>query len=380
MSSSSSRAADSIIYSHTGLRGIAAMSVFIAHIFLMESTAWDLNYGFFRFFMWQNYAVDLFFILSGFILNWVYLSETMTIKWSSYLRARVGRIMPLYYLTTSLYLPLLFYRTFKHEHVYEGLAWPITLFSNLFMVSGIMDGGKFTLNSPAWSIGVEFFCYLAVFPVLMQVYRFLSTHRWFVSHRLLFSIILVCLFSHGLVLCYQFTPISIYNWHWDSSWLGRGIFGFSIGFFLCIIFRLSSQWRPNVILINVVVIGVITFFLLSRMNYLPEYPLLYAFPFLVYFTAFDRGLTASILKLNVFQWMGERSYSIYLWHKMLLHSLASLSIIICRHLKIPNPIGLINSILLIIIVLLISELSYRYFETPCRKLIRNLGRVKKADI
>jgi len=53
-----------VIYSHTGLRGIAAMSVFLAHIADPDVTNWNLDQRFFEFFRWSGYAVDLFFILS----------------------------------------------------------------------------------------------------------------------------------------------------------------------------------------------------------------------------------------------------------------------------------------------------------------------------
>ncbi len=354
-----------VIYSHTALRGIAALSVVMHHFSEPNAVNWIDYKVFFGIFHWGSEAVDLFFILSGFILHWVYLLKVDFIDWSAYLRARVARIMPLYYLTTVLCLPVALFSIFKHGLSYVGRDYPATLLCNALMFSGIVDGFRHTINSPAWSISVEFFCYLAIFPLLVCLFRFLSTK----SFGLLGSIILVGIFTHLLVICYQFAPLTVYGWHWDSSWLVRGICGFSSGFFICAIHRMSPHRGPSRALINLMVIGAFAVFFLNRLGYLPTSLLLYSFPFLVYFSAYDEGASASILKSKSLQWLGQRSYSIYLWHmpillfQMFLFSLTK---------KSQSPSGPLSCAILVVIVLLISELSYRYFETPCREYMRKL--------
>src|SRR5580698_8586607 len=94
------------IFSHTGLRGIAAMYVLFYHLFGGEKGAVHPN-AFTKLFQWGGYSVDLFFLLSGFILNWVYLSGPRPLDWRSYLMARVARILPLYYLTMLMFTPVM---------------------------------------------------------------------------------------------------------------------------------------------------------------------------------------------------------------------------------------------------------------------------------
>lgn len=361
---------DRQIYSHTGLRGIAAMVVFLFHL-NGPQYHWGFDQRVSQFCHAGAYSVDLFFILSGFILNWVYLSHIEApIQWATYLKARVARIMPLYYLTLALSLPIPFYSLMKHGLAYVGQDYPMVLVSNLFMVSGIMDGWHVTMNAPAWSISVEFFCYLALFPVLNSIYRFLVSKRYGFA----VSLLIVALSIRLLVLCYRAQPIPILHCHWDSHWLARGVFGFTAGFFLCSIYRGASRRKPSVAVINLIVLGSIVVFILTRMDYLPIHLFLYALPFLVYFTAFDKGLSAYFLKLNQLQWLGERSYSIYLWHIPVMGFCFPISEWInVRFFKVSNP-GLIKYLILVAIVLVISELSYRYFEVPCRDYIRRLGR------
>ncbi|MGN1288298.1 MAG: acyltransferase family protein [Bradyrhizobium sp.] len=77
----------------TGLRGVAAMAVAFAHFQLFYPGYANAP------FMWGN-AVDLFFVLSGFTLSYVYRRED--VQFSSFFTARIARIYPLYLLTTVI--------------------------------------------------------------------------------------------------------------------------------------------------------------------------------------------------------------------------------------------------------------------------------------
>jgi len=68
--------AKGIIYTHTGLRGIAAITILLGHISNWHPQAMGLDSDFFLFFKtYGAAAVDFFFILSGFVLNWVYVKK-----------------------------------------------------------------------------------------------------------------------------------------------------------------------------------------------------------------------------------------------------------------------------------------------------------------
>jgi len=357
------------IYSHTGLRGIAAMSVVVAHFSQPETASWIHYQNFFRLFHWCGEAVDLFFILSGFILNWVYLSKERSLNWTTYIKARVGRIMPLYYLTTAMYLPFPIISMLKHGLDYVGLDYPKTVLFNAIMISGIIDGFHHTINGPAWSISVEFFCYLALFPFLVFLNRLLIRKR----HGVKILIFLVGILVLCLALCGsgdREIAIKIGQWQWDSSWLGRGIFGFSAGFILCTIYRMCIRRKLSTAIINSMFFAFVGVFILTLLDILPHFLLLFAFPLLVYCTAFDEGTGSIILKSKPIQWLGERSYSIYLWHMPIL----CFQILLFSLVKKVMPTAPWDCALLVLIVLGISELSYRFYEVPCRDFIRNLGK------
>ncbi len=364
MGASQTKLPTKAIYSHTGIRGIAAMYVFLFHLFWAGGDGALRANKFCQLFQWGGYSVDLFFVLSGFILNWVYLSETR-VNWASYLKARVARILPLYYLTTLLSLPIVIYSFNKYGMAYlsKGFSFPREIVLNLFMVSGICNLP--TLNGPAWSISVEFFCYLIVFPLLV-VYskKFAGDAKTF---RLAIPIVLVAVLTYCAVTCYSAASIAIGGFQWNPAKLARGIFGFSAGFLLCSIFRSSSNWSPTAGSINLIISVVMATFLLIGLHCLPGYLSLCAFPFLVFFTATDRGVAASILKMNIFQWMGERSYSIYLWH--------AVCVTILHNNFMKKHLGeFLSCVIVIVFALCISELSYRWFECPAREFIRRIGR------
>jgi peptidoglycan/LPS O-acetylase OafA/YrhL len=236
------------------------------------------------------------------------------------------------------------------------------------MVSGLLgDKGSYTFNSPAWSISVEFFCYLLIFPVLYYIAKIISLKKYYLIASIIFAII----FTRLLVICYRFHDISICSIEWDSSNLARGVFGFSTGFFLCAIYSKIANFKLRPFIADVIIITIILTYCLSSLKMIPTHLLLYTVPPLVLITAFDRGLIAGVLKTKGLQWLGERSYSIYLWH-MIVMGLFSFCLKISGIDKYLG--GLINCFILNLSTLLVSELSYRYFETPCRDFIRSFSK------
>ena len=344
------------IYSHTALRGIAAMYVVMFHLGWSDEKH-EQNNAFFQIFHWGGYAVDLFFILSGFILNWVYLSKP-TVNWASYLRSRAARILPLYFLTTLLYLPVPIYSMIKHGLVYVGKDYPKVLFLNLFLISGIVGGFKSTINIPAWSISVEYFCYLLVFPLLYLSKNFYEKK----SRGLILLVLAACFSTFACISLYGQAPINILGFMWDGTWLWRGVFGFSTGFLLCSIYKRIPVHKITNWMVNSIFMAAFAVFICVLLRIFTNRSLLIALPPLVFFSATDRGFFAKFLETRLLQWLGERSYSIYLWHMFVKgYSFDRL----LPHLPI-----VLNDIVYSFLVLVVAEISYRFFECPCREYIR----------
>jgi peptidoglycan/LPS O-acetylase OafA/YrhL len=160
---------DGEIRALTGLRGLAAPLVAIFHFklnnafFQLDHTPSPAARSLGRFIDHGYLGVDLFFVLSGFVMAISYgrMFEN-GFSWSGYalfLRRRLARVYPLY-LATTLATALLFLL-----HATPPAFWT-TLGLNLALVQAW--GFAPTLNAPGWSISTEWGAYL-LFPLLLDV-------------------------------------------------------------------------------------------------------------------------------------------------------------------------------------------------------------------
>ena len=352
-----------MILPHTGLRGIAALLVFMTHLGHETKITLGINPAYFPQFYLADFAVDLFFILSGFILNWVYFkSGNQIINWKDYLKARCVRILPLYYLTLCAYLTPLIQSIRYNGWLYEHGKDFLLLFGNLSLFSGIagVTHWDWTLNAPAWSISIEFFAYLFLFPPL--VFLFKKTYQ----EKVFFSLLIITVL--GMLLCYANINHLLMEWNWTR--FARGVFGFPLGFLICILFKRTEVKRG--IAVDAVNLTAIVIIFLSLYSFLPSILILCVLPFIVYFTAFDKGYFCKFLNIKINQWLGERSYSIYLCHIPIMYVyFIPMRGTIDSFISLPKKYhGAINVFLVIVAVFLVSELSYRYFETPIRYFFR----------
>ena len=119
----------------TGLRGLAALAVLGAH-----TRFCGFGYGYL--------GVDVFFVLSGFVLAYVYCDGVSP---GSFLWARLARTLPTHWVaTTAVGLTMV---TYGHASILDVVL-------NLF--------GLRIVNSPTWSLIVEWYAYL-LFPIIAVV-------------------------------------------------------------------------------------------------------------------------------------------------------------------------------------------------------------------
>jgi peptidoglycan/LPS O-acetylase OafA/YrhL len=171
-----------------GLRGIAALWVFLSHVQILSGM------GFVPLVSWGGLAVDLFMMLSGFLMAHHYLLRQdrepwgQPATWVSFWLRRFFRIAPLYYLLLVVALAVGPWLGDQRDSI--AAAWPHTdtaaeryddqsvanLLVHMSFAFGMVPDYAFRTALPDWSIGLEMQFYL-LFPLLMMMVARLGALR-----------------------------------------------------------------------------------------------------------------------------------------------------------------------------------------------------------
>jgi peptidoglycan/LPS O-acetylase OafA/YrhL len=175
----------------TGLRGVAAILVFFAHLGqVLETRGITLRVPTIieRLFPDGGREVDIFFVLSGFVLALIYrdwFAVSITKKtYGKFLRRRFARIYPLHAFMLILVILFVVAAHVFHAQIMKGLGRfdPATLpvYFTLTQAWGFLGDNPGEWNPPSWSVSIEALAYL-VFPFFMLVSsRFEKTSPWMV--------------------------------------------------------------------------------------------------------------------------------------------------------------------------------------------------------
>lgn len=307
-----------------GLRGIAILLVFLTHFIAMQipaqasgvdgATRWIARFG------WTG--VDLFFVLSGFLITGILLdTREKTHYWRNYAARRCLRIFPLYYGALVLVMVVLPIATRWTEPQFQTLrenqVWYWTYTVNFLQV--IKGVSATPLNtSHFWSLCIEEQFYLvwplvvllcsprAILRIAAGAIAFGLPFRWWVIHT----------FSDPTA-AYVLTP-------------GR-LDGLMIGAALAVASRSGglSRWRPLAARVGAVSASLVVGIALWRgMEYADPVMAQWGFPLIAvaYGSLLVLGVTSSgvlsrVLSLRHLRSWGKYSYGLYLIHYPLLGAL-----------------------------------------------------------
>lgn len=157
----------------TGLRAYAAIWVMLLHLQHGIGVRGELSFG--PLIDRGGWAVDIFFVLSGFILSLLYAgrfeAQVRPREWASYLAARFARIYPLH-----LFALLLLAGYYFSLRIVDDTPLPAgfsekNFLLNLTLLHGWGFADRLSWNYPSWSIGTEWFAYLVMLPLLARSLR-----------------------------------------------------------------------------------------------------------------------------------------------------------------------------------------------------------------
>lgn len=357
------------IHSLTGMRFIAALVVFFSHV--RESLYVGIAAV-----AWGGPAVSYFFVLSGFILTWVYDSRLQQIGVRTFYLRRIARLWPLH--LTCLFLCL---------WLTAPLVWgdsaaassPASLLAQVFLVQAWIpfNNWQYGFNSVSWSISTEMFFYL-VFPLWLALPR-----RWLPLGFL--AALAVALAVLALFARFLATGPPDSQWNWAAAAIVNPLVRlpeFVLGMLACRwTFRpanptspgrpVRSAWRDTMLECLVVgltlaaIVLLIASGIIERVYRLPGGAVwgnwlrvasgMGFFALVIAVFSVTRGGLSHLLGSRLMIWLGEISYAFYLVHQIVIRYLDD---------RLLAGWQLIVSALLISV--LVSGLLFRVIEMPCK--------------
>ncbi|MFL6548848.1 MAG: acyltransferase family protein [Povalibacter sp.] len=299
----------------TGIRGVAAFWVYWHHLVpAAEYLGLPLGGKLLLPAIDQGFhGVDLFFVLSGFILMHVHAGDFRTLArepLKRFFTLRLFRIYPLHIVVMLLILGsvALFPGFVDNEELYFPKAFSDGGFWNTLLL--VQNWGGFNdeiWNPPAWTLSAEVLGYI-FFPMLtFAAVRIKRTELAFAAG--MGAVALMCLFL-------LMTDRAFEN-QWGGYGLIRMALQFSAGICLCQYFHLRGEQSPHAAKLadcSVVAIVLISLFVPGLGAVMPM-----LFACLVLGLAYQRGFAFKALSSRPVVFMGEISYSFYLVHWLMMH-------------------------------------------------------------
>lgn len=341
-----------------GLRTIAVLSVIFYH-------AQILLFGR-DFFKGGFVGVDIFFVISGYLISRILLSELFEkgkISFLQFYERRARRILPILF-TVFLSSFLLAY---KYSYIlpnqlieFAHSILSATFFgSNIFFYfTNIQYGAEDSLLQPflhTWSLGVEEQFYI-LFPILLLIaYRFAKNH--------LVTIITVLILISLTYADWESTKNIQLNFFMLTSRLWELAIGSLLAFNELKYGRVNNELLKQTM--PLLGLAMIAYSIIFFNNQTPHPSLITLLPTLgtaliILYSGNKTDLVSKVLSLRPIVGIGLISYSMYLWHYPLF-ALARASDL--------NGVSHDEKYLLILLTLFLSVISYYFIERPFRNKI-----------
>lgn len=344
-----------------GLRGVAILLVVFVH-----------NFGFMNYFFFGWLGVDLFFVLSGFLITEILLNSSGQPGFLKrfYVR-RVLRIFPLFYLLLLICLFILpLFKTLGLDISYyrENQVWHWTYLQNWLYVFKEPYGDKILMHT--WSLAVEEQFYL-LWPLLILLLR---------RPKYLLAAMLLLLIMTG-VARYIVWLNKTENLAYASLYTFTRIDGLCIGSMVALLQKINPRFLKKYTLLIVLLMAAINFgfyFINDRSGFtLPYLAIVGYTTFAVIFgllvyeaVAGESKFLQLLLDNRPLKLFGKISYGLYVFHwpVYILFFDQLRNYVTGKDLLSFRAAEMLSGIVVTLIAIFISMLSYRYFEKPFLQL------------
>ncbi|MBA4417148.1 MAG: hypothetical protein C0392_04460 [Syntrophus sp. (in: bacteria)] len=368
-----------------GLRFIAALFVVIHHIEQFKHIFGLENYWGNSFILIMgDLGVTFFFVLSGYLISYLLfvekdLSNGISLK-NFYVR-RILRIWPLYYLIVVISLFILPHLQFLYvpgltDAVKENLLTKSVLFMSVFPNLALVLFPPVPFGSHSWSIGVEEQFYL-IWPVFM---KYAKRYLRVVLYVIFFYVII----KGVLILCLTFLkaePVLFGTLKLINEYVGMtridcmaigGIGAYILYKRMPILKILYNRFFQALLYLIVFV-----FFL--RPVYFPwinneVYSILFC---LIILNLSSNEKSFFSLENRLFDYLGRISYGIYMYHPLCLVTAIYLLKTVLKGTNLNH--SFVVYFLSIAFTILMSAISYTFFESPFLKLKFAFSKIISGD-
>lgn len=345
----------------TGMRAYAAVWVMLLH--LQHGVGIDGQVGFGALVDRGGWAVDIFFVLSGFILSLIYAPrfelQVRRDEWLRYLSARFARIYPLHLFALGA-LALYYFGVRLASGAPLPGGFSLKNFAlNLTLLHGWGLADRLSWNYPSWSIGTEWFAYLAMLPLLARGLRRLPAPAVLLLGLVAWTVLYLAIHSLDQTIGTQ-------NVKWG---IPRIVVEFTLGYGL---YRGYRAWRPSGRVADTLALGGLA--AIVGLGFAPpafEWALAPAVCALVFGLSGAGPLGAGLFGSRRAVFWGERSYSIYMLHAV-VQIYSNLVLLHFGLARLSAPGAWLLVLTQAVLVLGVSHLAYGWVELPMRQRLRAL--------
>jgi peptidoglycan/LPS O-acetylase OafA/YrhL len=375
-----------------GIRFLAALSVVIVHIeqfkgFFGLNEQGSTNFFLFNFVLSGRDAVTLFFVLSGFLITYLLLTEyrvTSTIAVRKFYARRMLRIWPLYYFIVFLSFVVVtaVYHITDFDGYYMSIRDQFWLKLGLFIafipnIANLM--GQYVVGAMhLWSIGVEEQFYI-IWPLLMKRFarRPLLCLLGVIAFKAFFIVFNIIVRDNPMPFGMEFIrPVFIFFYDFRIESMAIGGVG---AYFLFNKYDrlLSVLFHP--IVEKLILVLVVLNFTVLRSTGMPGDVALSVLYVLFILNVSSNPRSTIQLENRIFNELGKFSYGIYMYHPIVIY----FTLIAFHLIGFTNSSQLIyNPIIYLLVIGLtigVAALSYYKFEMRFLRLKSRLMVIRSGD-
>ena len=341
-----------------GLRAVAILSVIFYHAQITIYSFQPFKGGF--------VGVDIFFVISGYLITSIILNELITTKaflFKNFYKRRIRRVLPALLFVMISSLPFAWIALYPLDFVSfsKSIIYSLGFSSNFFFhYSGLEYGSPESIYKPflhTWSLSVEEQYYI-FFPFLMFI-AFKYFKKYFFLILLLGFLLSLSFADWGSKNYPSLTFYFLHTRFWELL-AGSLLAYMQINFSNMYQYNLLNKIFPS---IGLFLIGYSVVFFNDNTSH-PSLntlvPVIGA-SLVIWFTNKKNDVITKILSSRLFVGCGLISYSLYLWHYPIFS--------FAHHFGIDFNAAEVK-LLLIALAIALSVFTYFFIEQPARKTIR----------